>query len=237
MDSEKNVRYSFHRGLFRKMEGPRFETWADLLSLRGGSGLNLDAYQTANLQSECQVERSVAEFIKLPSDDGFGKHPADLQISSKSLQKGILKLQRFAANRQVKRVAEREKRKRLHRQRPSNEVERQEQRRKRFEELQSFFARRDLRVQARGAPLQRVAIDIGYAGLMTDQECSSLASQISYCHGANKNAELPLNLTVTCSPSCRREWAALVKFNPQNWNSRRFRLLSHCKHAVYPVRF
>jgi len=54
---------------------------------------------------------------------------------------------------------------------------------------------------------------------MTDGECSSLASQIAYCHSANKKSELPLDLAVVFLPSCAREWAALAKFNPQNWVS------------------
>eukprot|EP00293_Proteomonas_sulcata_P005712 CAMPEP_0184319986 /NCGR_PEP_ID=MMETSP1049-20130417/111654_1 /TAXON_ID=77928 /ORGANISM="Proteomonas sulcata, Strain CCMP704" /LENGTH=365 /DNA_ID=CAMNT_0026640335 /DNA_START=386 /DNA_END=1483 /DNA_ORIENTATION=- len=87
-----------------------------------------------------------------------------------------------------------------------------------FRARESFRSQRELRIADRGAPLQRVAIDIGYRGIMTKREERSLASQLAYCQAENKRSLLPLDLVIVGLDTSSSEGSALMKWNPENWS-------------------
>jgi tRNA (guanine9-N1)-methyltransferase len=188
------------------------------LHLRGGSPYTSPSIGVLVLE-ECRIDPPQTRLMQFVQDDGFGHEQSDIQISTKRLLTDIWKLHQFITHRRQKRAALKLRRRKTLSSRAVNQTNLVQQRVERVAELDLFFARRDERIMARGSRLQRVVIDVGYPGSMTDGECSSLASQIAYCHSANKRSELPLDLAVVFSPSCAREWTALAKFNPHNWDS------------------
>ena len=91
----------------------------------------------------------------------------------------------------------------------------------RVRERKSFAAQRALALEARGGRLQRVAIDLSFSGLMTDNEARSLASQLAASHGTNTKAVVPLDLQIVGVNASTTEGMALAKFDSHRWASSR----------------
>ncbi|RHY35474.1 hypothetical protein DYB28_012827 [Aphanomyces astaci] len=65
---------------------------------------------------------------------------------------------------------------------------------------------------------QRVAIDCGYDGIMSDKEVSSLSKQIKFCYGTIRRMDDPFALTVTDCTDGSRIASALQRFSADKWS-------------------
>ena len=107
----------------------------------------------------------------------------------------------------------------------------------RVRERKSFAAQRASALEARGGRLQRVAIDLSFSGLMTDNEARSLASQLAASHGTNTKAVVPLDLQIVGANASTTEGMALAKFDSHRWASSRAhgaKVVSTALEACYP---
>ncbi|ETW01289.1 hypothetical protein, variant [Aphanomyces invadans] len=65
---------------------------------------------------------------------------------------------------------------------------------------------------------QRIAIDCGYDGIMSNKEVSSLSKQIKFCYGTIKRMDNPFALTVTDCSEGSRIASALKRFSADKWS-------------------